>query len=106
MTAEFEKDSQSNEKKIKSKERQVQELKKELQRIMDKEKEAPPPPSEPVPAPVTVVVDDAKSADDDLVDTSYLKHIVLRYVFGLISYDYKLGEKVKCSRQIRDSLLI
>ena len=91
MTAEFEKGSQSNEKKIKSKERQVQELKKELQRIMDKEKEAPPPASEPVPAPVTVVVNDAKSSDDDFVDTSYLKHIVLRYIFSCyISFYFRI----------------
>ena len=87
LTKEFEKENLNSEKKIKSKERQVQELKKELQKHIEKaEKE-----SEKNQV-ATISMQDmnqssngtSKDVDDDPpVDTNYLKHIVLRYVFGV-----------------------
>ena len=81
LTKEFEKENLNSEKKIKSKERQVQELKKELQKHIDKaEKEST--------QVATISMQDmnqssngtSKDVDDDPpVDTNYLKHIVLRY---------------------------
>merc|ERR1712134_67534 len=76
------------EKKLKSRDRQVNELKRELQMHLDKEKEKEAKKEEP-PEPVQITKPDEKPVNGQVeeapIDVNYLKHVVLRYIMAPIS---------------------
>ena len=84
INSKFQIETAQNEKKIKSKERQIQEIRRELQKTIDKNKESIPTV---IPAKIELVTEtvengnDTKNGnetDESPIDTDYLKHIVLR----------------------------
>ena len=78
----------NSEKKLKSRDRQVNELKRELQRHLDKEKEKEAKKEEP-PKPVQMTEPEQKPVNGQVeeapIDVNYLKHVVLRYIMAPIS---------------------
>ena len=84
LNSQFQVETAQNEKKMKSKERQIQEIRKELQKTIDKNKESVIPV---IPAKIELVTETVENgneskngneSDESPIDTDYLKHIVLR----------------------------
>lgn len=82
LQTKFEAECENTEKKLKARERQINELKKELQRYLDKERDQKPKPK---PEPIkdesyTPPTQTNGHQEDAPVDLNYLKHVVLRYL--------------------------